>query len=393
MKKNLIFIIPKLSIGGAEKSLVSLLQLLDYTKYDVDLMLFRREGAFLSDVPKQVNIIDGGEEYSSFDGSASLYIKRCVKKLALPSILNRIKYTKALSSGDSKKTWNCLKKAMPKPAKHYDAAIAYLENTSTYYCVDCVEADIKIAYVHSDYRKLNMNVDFDAEFYGKLDRIVTISDECLCALQETFPQYSNKVTVIENITSPKAVKEFASKPIDDFHSDGCKKILTVGRIAPPKGHDMAVTAADILNRKGYDFKWFALGSGELEPQIREQIKQLGLEEKFILLGERANPYPYIKNCDIYVQPSYYEGKSIAIDEAKIFAKPIVCTKFPTVSDQLTDNKTALLAQINSDSIAEKIEQLLSSDELCNTLSENLKKEDIGNEEEIDKFYQLLEDRI
>ena len=156
---------------------------------------------------------------------------------------------------------------------------------------------------------------------------------------------------------------------------------------------MAVSAAKILSDKGYDFKWFAIGKGQLEDQIKEQIKSLGLEEKFILLGERANPYPYTKNCDIYVQPSYFEGKSIAIDEAKIFAKPIVCTSFPTVYDQLTDGETALLAEINAESIAEKIEVLLNSDELCRTLSDNLKKEKAGNEEEIDKFYALPEGKI
>ena len=159
-----------------------------------------------------------------------------------------------------------------------------------------------------------------------------------------------------------------------FHQNTkAKKLLTVGRFSSQKCYDMAVAAADILNRKGYDFRWFAIGKGQLEEQIKEQIKSLGLEEKFILLGEKSNPYPYINNCDIYVQPSYFEGKSIAIDEAKIFAKPIVCTSFPTVYDQLADGETALLAEINAESIAEKIEMLLKDDSLCKTLSGNLKK--------------------
>lgn len=393
MKKQLLFIIPKLCIGGAEKSLISLLQLLDYSAYDVDLLLFRKEGTFIADVPKQVNIIDAGEEYLHFDGSASQYIKGCLKKLSVSRILNRIVYSKAVGSGDYAKGWQCLKKIMLAPQKHYDAAIAYLENTSTYFCADCVSADKKIAYVHCDYRKLVNRPDFDGKYYRKFDSIVTISDECLNSLAETFPEYREKLTVIENITSAKTVNTFAEKPIDDFESDGAPKILTVGRLAPPKGHDMAVDAAKILSDKGYSFKWFALGSGDLEEKIREQIKSLGLEEKYILLGERANPYPYLKACDIYAQTSYSEGKSIAIDEAKIFAKPIVCTSFPTVYDQLADGETALLAEISAESIAEKIEMLLNDESLCQNLSENLKKEKAGNEKEIDKFYQLLEDKI
>ncbi len=391
--KKLLFIMPKLGVGGAEKSLISLLQLFDYSAYDVDLLLFRKEGAFLADVPEQVNIIDAGEEYLSFDGSALEYIKGCLKKFNVSHILNRTAYSKTVSSGDLGKSWKCLKKVMAAPTKHYDTAIAYLEETSTYFCADCVSADKKIAYVHCDYRKLINRPEFDGKYYKKFDRIVTISDECLISFAEVFPDCREKLTVIENITSAKAVRKFAEKPIDDFGADGKPKILTVGRLAPPKGYDMAVDAAKILSDKGYKFKWFAIGSGDLEQQIKQQIKQLGLEDKFILLGERANPYPYIKNCDIYVQTSYSEGKSIAIDEAKIFAKPIVCTSFPTVYDQLTDGKTALLAEINAESIAEKIEILLNDDSLCKALSENLKKEKAGNEEEIDKFYQLPECKI
>ncbi|MBQ2812853.1 MAG: glycosyltransferase [Clostridia bacterium] len=166
-------------------------------------------------------------------------------------------------------------------------------------------------------------------------------------------------------------------------------LLTVGRMAPPKGYDIAVDAASILAENGVDFKWFAIGKGEHQAEIEQKIKEKNLEDKFILLGERANPYPYINGCDIYVQPSYYEGKSIAIDEAKCFAKPIVATRFTTVLDQLADGETALLAEIDAKSVAEKIMQLMAEEKLREHLSENLKKEKLGNEEEINKFYKML----
>ena len=139
----------------------------------------------------------------------------------------------------------------------------------------------------------------------------------------------------------------------------------------------------------FDFKWFSIGKGELQEELEQRIKEKNLQDKFVFLGERANPYPYINGCDIYVQSSYYEGKSIAIDEAKCLAKPIVATKFTTVHDQLCDGETALLAEMNPESVAEKIEQLFRSDNLAEKLKENLKKEKHGNEEEIEKFYALL----
>ncbi len=392
MKKKLLFIMPNLGSGGAEKALTNLLSLFDYESYEVDLLLFRREGIFLADVPEKVNIIDGGKNYAAFDASAAAYIKSKLLGFDFKSAVNRIEYSKAISSGNREKIWQCLKKAIKKPQKHYDVAVAYLEGNSVYYCVDCVDADRKIGYVHNDYNGLDLDKNFDKPYFEKLDYLVTVSDECANVLCKTFPESAHRVRMLENIISPTLLKSLAKTAPEEYETDS-KILLTIGRFSAQKGYDMAVKAAEILDKKGYDFKWFAVGKGELMPQIKEEISNCSLEEKFILLGEKSNPYPYIKDCDIYVQPSYFEGKSIAIDEAKAFAKPIVCTSFPTVYDQLTDSETALLADINPQSIAQKIEELLNNEALCKTLSNNLKKENQGNEEEIDKFYMLLEGKL
>ena len=390
MKKQLLFIIPSLCSGGAEKSLITLLSLIDYGKYDVDLFLFRKEGLFLPNVPKQVNIIDGGESYALFDGSAAEYIKTNFKKMRLDNILNRIKYSKALGAGDRALIWKCLRKALPKNEKHYDAAIGYLEGNAIYYCVDCVDADKKIGYIHNDYSKLGFDENFDRHFFEKLDKLVSVSVECCCVLDDLFSDMREKVVKIENISSPAALKILAVDAAAEYEGKTETILLTVGRHSPQKGYDIAVDAAEILDKNGVEYKWFSIGKGELMPQIEERIKEKHLEDKFFLLGERANPYPYIQGCDIYVQPSYYEGKSIAIDEAKCFAKPIVATKFSTVFDQLTDGETALLAEIDANSVAEKIMQLINDKELCKNLTDNLNRTHKGNEEELAKFYSMLE---
>ncbi len=391
MKKNLLFVIPSLCSGGAEKSLITLLSLIDSTKYNIDLFLFRREGLFLPNVPDYVNIIDGGESYKLFDGAAAEYIKTNLKKLRFDKILNRINYSKALASGNRAKIWKYLKTAFPKNKKHYDAAIGYLEGNTIYYCVDCVDADIKIGYIHSDYEKLELDKNFDVEFFNKLNYLVGVSEQCGKVLCENFTELNDRIKVIENVTSPTVLKKLSEDIITEYENIFVPIILTVGRISSPKGYDIAVDAAEILDKNGVDFKWFSIGKGELMPQIEEKIKEKHLEEKFILLGERANPYPYISGCDIYVQPSYYEGKSIAIDEAKCFAKPIVATKFSTVFDQLANGETALLAEIDAQSVAGKIMQLINDKELCKKMSDKLKHTHKGNEEELEKFYAMLEE--
>lgn len=390
MKKSLLFILPSLAGGGAEKSLITLLSLIDYSRYDVDLFLFRREGLFLPNVPEEVNIIDGGKGYYLFDGEAAAYIKKCVKNLRFFDSLNRLVYSRAVAKGDRKAIWTSLKKALPKVKKHYDVAIGYLEGNANYYCVDCVDADIKIGYVHNDYSKLGLDENFDRPFFEKMDKLVSVSPECSDVLKKTFPELTERIFTVENISSPEALRQLAvGAPAEYTGVDG-RILLTVGRFSPQKGYDTAVDAAKILKDNGVEFKWFAIGKGELKSAIEEKINRYGLQEDFILLGEKSNPYPYINNCDIYVQPSNFEGKSIAIDEAKAFSKPIVATKFSTVFDQLSDGETALLAEIDAQDVAKKITQLINDDALCKRLSDTLARTHKGNEEELEKFYALLE---
>ncbi len=397
MKKRLVFVMESMGSGGGERSLLTLLQLMDYEKYDVDLLLFNQSGLFMGMIPPQVNLIDFDESYKAFSAPLSQSVKSYFLKGKLFSALNRILYSKAVNSKSSSSlhrdqlAWKYMKKAFKEKLTGYDAAIGYLEGKPNFFVADCVDAKIKIGYVHNDYRKLQMSEKLDKTFFNKLDYIVSVSDECCNVLKEVFPEYAERVKKVENITSPSTLVKMGEDQAEEYKNTNKKILLTIGRLSKQKGYDIAVDAAEILDKNGIDFKWFAIGKGELKEEIDAKIKEKNLEDRFILLGERANPYPYINGCDVYVQSSYFEGKSIAIDEAKCFAKPIVATKFTTVLDQLTDGKTALLAEIDAASVAEKIAALLSDEQLCRTLSENLKNEKVGNEEEIEKFYRLLGD--
>ena len=396
MKKRLLFVMESMGSGGGERSLLTLLQLMDYDKYDVDLLLFNPSGLFMDMIPKCVNIKPFGKEYDRFTLSFKDSIKSYLLKGSFKGAYNRFKYSKTVNGkGGStlyrdQLAWKYMRCAFENNLPEYDAAIGYLEGKPNFFVADCVKAKVKIGYIHSDYRKLEMDKKFDEKIFEKLDYVVGVSEKCADILREEFPALKDKIRAIENITSPVVLRKMAEESVAEYEKVNSKILLTVGRISSPKGYDIAVDAAEILAKNGVDFKWFAIGRGELQAQIEQKIREKNLEDKFILLGERANPYPYIAGCDIYVQPSYFEGKSIAIDEAKCFAKPIVATKFTTVLDQLADGETAVLAEIDAASVAEKIMQLISDKELCESLSENLKKEKLGNEEELRKFYEILD---
>ena len=391
MKKKLLFIIPSLNSGGAERSLITLLTLLTQTeRYEIDLLLFREEGLFLSAVPQGVSIIGGGEKYAAFDGALSGAIQYGLAHFDPCFVLNRLAYAKALKNGGRGGVWNALKKSLPKLEKKYDAAIGYLEGNALYACVELVDAAVKIGYIHNDYDKLGLSAEFDRPFVEKLDHFVTVSPECARILAQRFPEAAEKIDVIENITSPAVLKKQADETPPEFENLSCPVLLTVAALRPQKGYDLALAAAAKLKRDGAAYKWFCIGTGELKESVAQKIADQNLSEEFVLLGERANPYPYIAHCDCYVQPSLFEGKSIALDEVKCFAKPIVATRFSTVFDQLTNGKTALLAEMDGDDIAAKIEALLADKALCEKLTEALQSEKVGNEEELEKFMAWIE---
>ncbi len=393
--KKLLFVIDDMGSGGGEKSLSTLLQLIDKKEYSIDLLVFFPRGLFMKAIPPEVNLIDPGEEHKIFFQPLAKSLFTFLRLLKFDLMFARICYT-ALSLVSQKPTrvqnqlkWKYLKKCFASFERKYDAAIGYLEGDPNFFVADCVNAKVKIGYIHCDYAQLGVDTEIDKKFFEKLDRVVGVSDECVEILKKTFSDMTEKFIKIENITSPKTLEKMSQEiPAEFEEKTNTKNILTIGRIAAPKGYDIAIDAAEILSKKGYDFKWFSIGKGELYDELLQKVKEKNLEEKFVFLGERANPYPYLANCDIYVQPSYSEGKSIAVDEAKILARPIVATKFSTVYDQLIDGETALLADIDAASVAEKIEQLFDEN-LAKKLSENLKKIKLGNEEEIEKFYAIL----
>ena len=396
MKKRLLFVMESMGSGGGERSLLTLLQLMDYGKYDVDLLLFSPSGLFMDMIPPQVNLISFGTGYDRFVQPMGTSVKAYLTMGDFIGAYNRIRYSKTVNGKNGSSlyrdqlAWKYMCRAIENTLPEYDAAIGYLEGKPNFFVADCVKAKVKIGYVHNDYNKLKMDKELDRKFFDKMDYLVSVSEKCCEVLKEVFSEHAKKVRMIENITSPLVLKKMSEEKAAEYKNVKGKIFLTIGRLSQQKGYDIAVDAAEILMKNGVDFKWFAIGRGELQAEIEQKIKEKNLEDKFILLGERANPYPYIAGCDIYVQPSYFEGKSIAIDEAKCFAKPIVATKFTTVLDQLTDGETAVLAEIDAESVAEKIMQLIADNELCRTLGENLKKEKLGNEEEIEKFYGMLD---
>jgi glycosyltransferase involved in cell wall biosynthesis len=391
VKRNLLFVINNLNCGGAEKALISLLETIDYSCYNVDLFLFKHEGLFYSQIPSQVNVLTEPLEYQYFDMSVKSAVIDCIKRGRVDIALSRVRAGYIFRSEKNKaiceqRVWKYISNSLNSMDKQYDIAIGYLEKNPVYFCIEKVNANKKIGFIHNDYDKLGMDPELDRRFFDQLDSIVTVSEQCAEVLKRRFPKFQHKVEVMYNIVSPAMIHKLSMEKVEMNHPG--IKLVSVGRLNAQKGFEMAVEACQSLVQSGYDIKWYVLGEGEEREKLEQMIKERNLQDRFLLMGIKENPYPYIKAADIYVQPSRFEGKSIAVDEAKILHKPIVVTNFSTAKDQIQHHENGCIVDMNAQALFEGIRSLIDNQEMKQHLVSHLSKEELGTEAEIHKLYEL-----
>lgn len=395
--KKIVFVMPSLSAGGGEKSLINLLMHIDYSQYEVDLFLFKHDGLFMELVPKEVRILQLPPHYEQFALPIWQSLHQLVKSRQLSLAYHRLMFAWTNRSGKSSRSlneqqgWKHVGKALEQLSTHYDAAIGFLEKTATYFCVDKVQATTKIGWIHTDYDQLGTDPGFDRAYFEQLDYIVTVSEECAHILNKRFPHHSEKTKVIYNIASPALIRKLATHAARDLYKRKPHEtiIVSVGRLHEHKNFALAIESCKKLLTKGYNVRWFVIGEGEQREVLTKLIHKHRLEEHFVLLGLKTNPYPYIKQADIYVQTSKIEGKSIAIDEAKILQKPIVVTNFTTATDQIKHGENGVIVQMNSDAVAAGIMTIIEDRQLQQKLMNILALEQLGTEAEIHKLYELV----
>lgn len=390
-KKKILFVITTLYNGGAEKSLISLLQNMDLDRYEVDLLILKKIGIFMEDIPEKVRILDLSEEVAGLYGNHVLPTKKryqCIRLIG--SLIAKCSTGSFLRQRQIR--WKYFyQKNISELKKQYDIAIAYIEGEPLYFIVDKVKAKKKIAWIHNDYQKFECDRKFDLLYLKKVDHIVSVSELCVSILKKVFPEYAQKISYIPNLVSSNTIKEFSEKFYPKEFENHANILLSIGRLHPQKGFDMAIDAAKIMKDHGYSFIWFILGDGELQKDLEDRITKNDLKGTVVLLGIRQNPYPYIRYCDIFVQPSRFEGKSIVLDEAKILAKPILVTNYSTVGDQIIKDKEGIVVEMEAAEIAKGLEKLMDAKEQREKLTNYLSKFDYGNEKEIAKYYEIMEE--
>jgi len=403
MTPRILVNIHYLEIGGAERALLGLLNALEPSRAQVDLMVNQHTGEFMRFIPSHINLLPEIKEYACIEkpmsrvlrmGRLDIVLRRLVAKIKAGRYHNALPVElKAADSSVFQYVFSEVEGAMPDLSQlgEYDLAISFLQPHN--FVLSKVRAKKKVCWIHTDYSTIHVNRELELPVWNGYDYIASISPECTRAFVGTFPELESKIVEIENILSPALVREQAAEfvPSEEMPDrEGEIKILSIGRFSYPKRFDEVARMCRLMLDRGAKFRWYIIGFGD-DSQIRESIKEYDVADTMIILGKKTNPYPYIRRCDIYAQPSRYEGKSVTVREAQVLGKPVAITNYPTATSQVNDGVDGRILPFETDAAALALAEFMTDREAQVRIREHLLTHDYGNETEVEKVYQLLGD--
>lgn len=399
---HLFFAIHYLELGGAETSLIGLLNALDYNRCDVDLFVYSHRGELMSQIPSQVHLLPEIPEYAQIERPLKAVVRDGYFRIALARLRGkrrfaryaRIKHPKDGSAVFSYVTHSVTPLLPPiAPEEEYDLAVSFL--TPHDIVLEKVRAKKKAAWIHTDYSRIDVDAALELPVWAAYDKIVSISPDVTKAFLGVFPSLEKKVVEISNILSTAFVRKRADalssvKVAQEMpREEGVVNLLSVGRFTAAKNYDNVPDICRRILAEGVSVRWSIIGYGGDETLIRRRIAEAGMEGRVILLGKKENPYPYINACDIYVQPSRYEGNAVTVREAQMLGKPVVVTDYPTAQSQVRDGQDGVIVPLDNEGCAKGIAALATDRDKQVHLSAFCLSNDFGNESEAEKVYSLL----
>ena len=399
MKKKLLIVSHALELGGAERSLIGLLDALDLEIWDTDLFLLRHEGELMEAIPSHINLLPAIPAYTVLarpmkdtlkEGHILLTAARLTGKIAAKQYEKKHGLTDSVVSLEYSHKFTYLLMPKIQPDTEYDLAISFL--TPHYICTHNVRAKKKLAWIHTDYSRIQVNRVSELIMWNQYDHIASISNAVTESFLGTFPELQEKIVMIENILPEKLIRSQADafSVEEEMPAKGIR-LLSVGRYCTAKNFDNIPDICARLLLFGLDVYWYIIGFGGDEALIRQKIKEASMESRVILLGKKENPYPYIKACDLYVQPSRYEGNCVTVHPPQMLGKPVVITRYATSASQLDDEVDGIIVPMDNEGCAKGIAALLQSSEKQIQLTKNCSIRDFTNFVEADKLLALFKD--
>lgn len=336
--KNILFIMESFRGGGAEKVLNDLLSRFDETKYNLTLLVIDGFGPQYHAIPAHIKtLVINKSENSFFSRIRDHYIplRKWRWKIKARTILRKNKY---------------------------DIIISFLEGPAAIlhsYLTD--KGDRNITWIHVNLNishwtsYLFKNIDEERKIYTKMDSVVFVSNGAKLAFENKYGLYDNNHVIYNVIDRQNIINQ--SEKFDVTKSKFT--ICNIGRFTKQKRQDRIIEIAAELKKRNLDFEIWILGAGKLESDLKEYTKELDVEEYIKFIGFKPNPYPYIKNADIFLLTSDTEGYPTVICEALCLGKPIVSTNI-TGSDELLANDVGILTTSNIIEMSDRIEDLIKN---------------------------------
>lgn len=400
--KSILFVINTMGVGGGEKALLELFKYINPKEYEVSLYVLTGQGELLDQIPEQINILNKKVYPISVHNNSgrirlcktilkAMFCKGVLFKRAGYLLGNLLDMMKKGDIHKDKLLWKILSDGAEKLEKEFDFAIAFLEGGASYYVNSHVKAKKKAAFIHINYTLAGYNRKLDEECYLNFDHIFTVSENIKKVFLSVYPECSKYTTVFYNLIDREKVLR-RSKEKGGFSDDYPGfRILTVSRLVAQKSLDVAIGTMKILKDTGKAFRWYVLGEGEMRKNLEAKIRRYGLEEDFLLLGTVDNPYPYYRQCDLYVHTASFEGKSIVIEEAQISGCAILTSEYEGVYEQIEDSVNGVICKPDAQELARGILDLAENPQKMAALrlASSLKKQ-VDNVEEVEKLMELLE---
>ncbi len=396
--KKILIVSHTMELGGAERALLGLLNNIDYKNYSVDLFLERHFGELMETIPKNVNLLQEKTAYACMGVPALQVIKNGQLGVAAGRFTGNKKAEKFIARAGYKSgadvfinySHKYTAGFMPMISdKEYDLVISFL--TPHYYALKKTKGKIKIAWIHTDYKAIETDVKSELEMWRGYDKIVSISTEVSRNFLEVFPSLKDKIVLIENMHPAEFIRSESKKfvPSDEMPDDGIR-LLSVGRYCVAKNFDnVPFICKELIEKYRLNVKWYIIGYGTDEKLIREKISEAGMEKYVILLGRKDNPYPYIKQCDFYVQPSRFEGNAVTVNEALILNKKVILTDYSTAHGQVENGVDGVIVPLENSACAKGISDYINNEDLQKKIRGNVSARDYSKSAEVEKIYSLM----